>query len=87
MKLKSGLMLRQVAGENVVLSTGEEVELAGMITLNETACILWKCLEKDAELSDLTNALLAEYEDVDEATASAHAQMFVDKMKEVGLLA
>ena len=85
MKLKSGLMLRQVAGENVVLSTGEEVELGGMITLNETACVLWKCLEKDAELSDLTAALLAEY-DVDEATAANHAQMFVDKMKEVGLL-
>lgn len=86
MKLKAGLMLRQVAGENVVLSTGEEVELAGMITLNETACTLWKRLEQGAELADLTAALLAEY-DVDEATAAAHAEMFVKKIGEVGLLA
>jgi len=86
MKLKSGLMLRQVAGENIVLSTGEEVELAGVVTLNETACVLWRCLESGAELSDLTAALLAEY-DVDEATAAAHAAAFVDKMKEVNFLA
>ena len=86
MKLKSGLVLRQVAGENVVLSVGGEVELKGMITLNETACVLWKCLEQGAELSDLTAALLAEY-DVDEQTASAHAAAFVEKMKELEILA
>lgn len=87
MKLKTGLILRQVAGESVVLSTGEEVDLPGMITLNETACFLWKCLEKGAELPDLVAAILAEYEDVEEATATAHVQMFVDKIGELGLLA
>lgn len=85
MKLKSGLLLRQVAGENVVLSVGSEVELGGMLTLNETGATLWKCLEQEAELPDLTAALLAEY-DVDEATAAAHASAFADKMKELGLL-
>ena len=80
MKLKSGLMLRQVAGENIVLSTGAEVELAGVITLNETACTLWRCLEKGAELSDLTAALLAEY-DVDEETARRNVAAFVEKLK------
>lgn len=85
MKLKAGLLLRQVAGENVVLSVGSEVELGGMLTLNETGVTLWKCLEQGAELSDLTAALLAEY-DVDEKTAAAHAATFADKMKELGLL-
>lgn len=86
MKLKDGLLLRQVAGENVVLSASSDVELKGMITLNETACVLWKCLEKGAELSDLTAALLAEY-DVDEETAAAHCAAFVEKMKELDVLA
>lgn len=86
MKLKNGLILRQVAGENVVLSVGGEVELKGMITLNDTACTLWNCLEKGAELPDLTAALLAEY-DVDEETAAAHAAVFVEKMKELDILA
>ena len=79
-------MLRQVAGENVVLPVGGDVDFNGMITLNETGATLWKRLEQEAELSDLTAALLAEYE-VDEATAAAAAEQFVAKLKEQGFLA
>ncbi len=86
MKLKEGFILREVAGEHVVLSVGGEVDLNGMITLNDTGCTLWKRLEQEAELSDLTAALLAEYE-VDEPTAQAAAQRFVEKLKELDLLA
>lgn len=84
MKLKSGLLLRQVAGENVVLSAGSEVNLNGMLTLNDTGVTLWKCLEKGAELPELVAALLSEYE-VDEATATAHTEIFVNKLKELNL--
>ena len=85
MKLKSGLLLRQVAGENVVLSVGGEVDIKGMLTLNDTGVTLWKCLENGAEMSDLVAALLAEY-DVDEQTAAAHVEVYVNKLKELGLL-
>ena len=85
MKLKSGLILRQVAGENVALSVNSEIEINGMITLNDTGVTLWKRLEEEAELSDLTAALLAEY-DVDEQTAAVHVEAFVAKLKEIGLL-
>ena len=86
MKLKDGLILRQVAGENVVLNVGSDVDLNGMITLNQTGCTLWERLQEEAELSDLTQALLAEYE-VDEPTAQAAAQRFVEKLKGLDLLA
>ena len=81
MKLKEGFILREVAGENVVIPTGDALDLNMMITLNETGCTLWKRLEQEAELADLTAALLAEYE-VDEATAAAAAEQFVAKLKE-----
>ena len=86
MKLREGFILRQVAGENVVLSVGSDVNLNGMITLNETGCTLWKRLEEEASLEDLTAALLAEYE-VDEQTAQAAAAQFVEKLKGLDLLA
>lgn len=86
MKLKEGFILREVAGEHVVLCVGGEVNLNGMISLNDTGCTLWKRLEQEAQLSDLTAALLAEYE-VDEQTAQAAAERFVEKLKELDLLA
>ena len=85
MKLKEGFILRQVAGENVVLSVSADVDLNGMITLNDTGCTLWKRLEEEASAEDLTAALLAEYE-VDEQTAQAAAARFVEKLKELDLL-
>ena len=85
MRLKDGFILRQVAGEHVVLSVNSDVDLNGMITLNETGCTLWKRLEQEAELDDLTTALLEEYE-VDEQTARQAAVRFVEKLKELDLL-
>lgn len=85
MKLKEGFILRQVAGENVVLSVSADVNLNGMITLNATGCTLWKRLEQEAQLCDLTAVLLDEYE-VDEQTAQAAAVRFVEKLKELDLL-
>ena len=81
MKLKDGFVLREVAGECVVIPTGDALDLNMMITLNETGCTLWKRLEQEAEMADLTAALLAEY-DVDEVTAAAAAEQFVAKLKE-----
>lgn len=85
MKLKDGFVLRQVAGEYVAISVSADVDLNGMITLNETARTLWKRLEQEAELSDLTAALLEEFE-VDEQTAQDAAIGFVQKLKELDLI-
>jgi len=80
MKLKKGFVIREVAGKCVAVPTGTDINFNGMITLNGTAKVLWDCLEKGAELNDLTAALLAEY-DVDEETAAKHAAAFVEKLK------
>ena len=49
MKLKDGFILRSVAGETVVVPTGDDLDLNMMITLNETGKFLWEHLEKGAE--------------------------------------
>lgn len=85
MKLKDGFVLRQVAGENVVLSIRADLNLNGMITLNDTGCTLWKRLEQEAQLEDLVAALQQEYE-VDAQTAQDAAQRFVDRLKELDLI-
>lgn len=85
MKLKKGFVLREVAGKCVAVPTGADINFNGMITLNGTAKVLWDCLEKGAEVEDLTEALLAEY-NVDRETAERHSAAFVEKLKSLNFL-
>ena len=86
MKLKEGFILRDVAGQTVVLPTGDELNLNMMITLNETGKFLWEQLEQETTEEALVAALLAEY-DVDENTAKAAVAGFVGKLNDHGFLA
>ena len=81
MKLKDGFILREVAGENVVLPSGGDLDLNMMITLNDTGKFLWQLLEQNRTEADLVSALLAEY-DVDEATAAAAVTGFIATLNE-----
>ena len=86
MKLKEGFLLRTVAGQTVVLPTGDELDLNMMITLNDTGAFLWEHLNEETSEDALVQALLGEY-DVDEATARAAVTNFVKKLNDNGVLA
>ena len=47
MKLKDGFVLRKVGGDNIVVPTGDTLDLNMMVTLNETGRFLWEKLEKN----------------------------------------
>lgn len=85
MKIKEGFVLREVAGDIVVIPSGDTLDLNMMITLNETGRFLWELLEKGAEKEDLVQALTQEYE-VSHEDANAHIDAFVAKLNENGLL-
>ena len=86
MKIKEGYILRQIAGEYVVIPSGEDLDLNLMITLNETGSFLWERLAEGAEEEDLVKALLAEY-DVDEARARKAVEGFIANLREQDFLA
>ena len=86
MKLKEGLLLREIAGQQVVVPTGGDLDMNMMICLNETGAFLWKLMEEEVSEVVLTTALLTEY-DIDEATAQRAVTNFVAKLKENGFLA
>lgn len=79
MKIKEGFVLRQVAGETVVLPSGD-MDLNAMITLNETGAFLWQKLEQETTVDQLVAEVLKVYE-TDEATAKAAVEGFVEKLK------
>lgn len=85
MRIKDGFVLRTVAGQNVVLPSGDELNLNMMITLNETGAFLWERLQQDTSEEKLVQALLEEYE-VDEKNALASVRRFVGELKDHALL-
>lgn len=85
MKLKEGFLLREVAGQIVVLPTGGNLDLDMMITLNETGKFLWERLQEETNVEALVDALLGEY-DVDRPRAEQSVKAFVEKLKNNGLL-
>ena len=86
MKLKSGFLLREVAGESVVIPLGGTAgNFGGMLRVNETGKLLWAMLEKGASREELLRAMLAEYE-VEESIAAADIESFLQKLRQGGML-
>lgn len=86
MKIKDGFILREVAGNFIVVAVGSTAKsFNGMINLNETGAFLWKKMQDGSDAEGLKNALLEEYE-IDENTAEKHAKAFIDKLVKAGLV-
>ena len=86
MKLKTDLVLRQVADTWVVLPLGQAgVSFNGMLSLNGSGALLWQALEQGADREGLADALAAEY-DVDRATALADTDEFLATLRQAGCL-
>lgn len=86
MKIKSGFVLRRVAGNNVVVPVGAAtLNFNGMINLNDSGAFLWDMLQSEADENQLVNALCAEYDTNDE-TAEKDVREFLFRLKEADLL-
>lgn len=86
MKIKKGFLMREVAGENVVIAVGDAAkEFKGMIRLNPTGAFLWKLLEKDTDEAAMVDAMLESYE-TDKETAEKDISAFVNSVRAAGLL-
>ena len=86
MKIKNGFVVREIAGQSIVVALGEASKaFNGMINLNETGRVIWDLLAKGAEVEDIVTALLSEYE-VDRETAKADVEKFVKTLAEANIL-
>lgn len=86
MKIKKGYLVREIADSYIVVPVGERViDFKGIMTLNDTGNFIWKCLADEITYSRLLAAILDEYE-VDEATAKADLDEFLNEAREGGVL-
>lgn len=81
MKIDDTFVLRQIAGDYVILPTGKTtLNFNGMITVNEQGAFLWKLLQRETTTDALVAAILEEYE-TDEATARADVEDFLEVLR------
>ncbi|MBR4109315.1 MAG: PqqD family protein [Oscillospiraceae bacterium] len=87
MKIKEGYIISTVAGENVVLPTGDDLDLSVMITLNDSAKFLWEQLQEEKTEEGLLQAVVANFENVDQEEVKKFISEFVKSLKEHDFLA
>ena len=86
MRVEKEFVLREIAGDYIIIPTGKTVlEFNGLVTVNEVGVLLWKMLQEEVTFEDLVKGVLEEY-DVDEDTARADIQEFLDKLTENNIL-
>ena len=87
MKIKDGYILSTIAGENVVLPSGNDLDLRRMISLNDSGRFLWEQLQEEKSEDDLLNAVVANYENVNTEEVKEFISAFIDSLRENNLLA
>lgn len=85
MKVKSGLTLREVAGNYILMDLGGELDFNGMVTLNETGALIWKAISEGKNIDEIAKKLSDEYE-VDIETAKRDTKNIIQKMLEAGII-
>ena len=87
MKQKTGFVLRNICGENIIVAEGKEnMNFSNIISMNESSALLWQKLEnKEFTIEDMANVLMEEYE-VTQETALADSKLLAKQWKEAGII-
>lgn len=85
MKIKYEFALSEVAGEIVAVSVGAEGRNI-VLGLNATAKVMWDLLVPGTDIDELAAALVERYDGLDEESAHAEAEEFVEMLRSNQLL-
>lgn len=86
MRIKKGFVLREVAGQTMVIATGEaSKDFHGMIKLNATGKEIWLGLQEGLSEEDIASRLQKKY-DVNSEQAIQDTRAFIQQMEEMGFM-
>ena len=86
MRIKDGFVLRQVAGQFVVIATGEASRnFHGMIKLNQTGADVWNGIAKGKTIEEIAGDWASDY-GIEEAEARQDAEALLRKMIDAGFV-
>lgn len=87
MKLNNNYILREIAGEKIVVMQGTHgVDMTKIISFNESAAALWEEFSgKEFTAEDATRFLVERY-GITLERANADAQLWIDKLSKCGAI-
>ena len=86
MKAKTGFVLRNIAGEYMLMPVGENItSYKGAVLLNKVSAFIWEKLNDPISRDDLLTAVLDEFE-VEEEVASKDLDSILQRFDELGLM-
>lgn len=86
MRIKEGFILREVAGQAMVIATGAaSKDFHGMIKLNETGKLIWQGVEGGLSAEEIARSLTETFS-VDAEKALSDVTDMIIKMEKAGFL-
>ena len=86
MKVSKDLILREIAGEFLLVPTGAAAaRFNGLITMNEIAHFLFQALQEEQTEASLLEQITGTYQ-IDPETARRDLQDFLQQLRELGVL-
>ncbi len=87
MKLSENFVLKNIAGENVVMPVGDAVgKINGMIKLNSSAKVIWDALEENKDADGILEEMKKNFTGVDDETLTEDINYFLNKLREHEIL-
>lgn len=86
MKLKMEFVLREIAGDSLLVPTGKTaLDLNGMITLNPLGVEIWRMLPEVETEEEIVRRILEDY-DAEPEQVRADVGEFLERLRELGIL-
>lgn len=86
MKIKDGFVVRDLAGQSIVVALGEASKtFNGMIKLNDTGRLIWDMLAQGKSRDEIADKFIAEYE-VERAIAERDIDAFIEVLQGADIL-
>ena len=86
MKIKNGFVVREIAGQSIVIALGEATkDFNGMIKLNETGRVIWDMLSNGKTPEEIVARITEEY-DVDAETVRKDVDAFINTLEGANIL-
>ena len=86
MKIKDGFVVRDLAGQSIVVALGEASKtFNGMIKLNDTGRLIWDMLADGKSKEEIVDKFISEYE-VERAVADRDVSAFIETLQGADIL-